>query len=263
MTTEGIYAEHSGEGPLLLLIPGGNGDAGPYAPIRRALSDAFTVVAYDRRGFSRSRLAGPLEQRFDQDVQDAADLIDAYRPDGTAYVFGSSSGAILGLHLLTRYPEKVNRLVAHEPPLVGLLDDADHWYAFFEEVAATARQSGARQAMQQFSAAVGMRTQTAPVGVQLPEEVMEMVRRMDANLEFFVEQELTNYTRRAPDRAALEAQRDKVVLAGGRESREFVPYRPNLILAEWLGLRVQDYPGDHIGYVTDPGFAAALRKDLL
>jgi hypothetical protein len=42
-----------------------------------------------------------------------------------------------------------------------------------------------------------------------------------------------------------------------------VPYRPNLILAEWLGLRVQDYPGDHVGYVTDPGFAAALRKDLL
>jgi pimeloyl-ACP methyl ester carboxylesterase len=260
MTTEGIYVERSGEGPLLLLIPGGNGDAGPYSPIRHALAEDFTVVAYDRRGFSRSRLEGPLEHRFEQDVQDAADLIDAYSRDGTASVFGSSSGAIIGLHLLTRHPEKVTKLVAHEPPLVGLLPDAADWYAFFERIAAIGRESGARQAMQQFAAAVGMRTQPAPVGVHVAEEMM---RRMDANLEFFLEQELSDYSRRAPDRADLVAQRDKVVLAGGRESREAVPYRPNLILAEWLGLRVQDYPGDHIGYVTDPGFAAALRKDLL
>jgi hypothetical protein len=91
-----------------------------------------------------------------------------------------------------------------------------------------------------------------------------MMRRMNGNLELFLEQELSDYTRRVPDRAGLAAQRDKIVLAGGGESREFVPYRPNLILAEWLGLRVHDYPGDHIGYATEPaGFASALRKDLL
>ena len=91
-----------------------------------------------------------------------------------------------------------------------------------------------------------------------------MMRRMDANLEFFLEQELTSYPRRVPERTDLVAQRDKLVLAGGRESREHLPYRPNLILAEWLGLAVHDYPGDHIGYVTEPaGFASALRADLL
>jgi pimeloyl-ACP methyl ester carboxylesterase len=262
LTDDGIYYDSAGEGPLLLLIPGGNGDAGPYGLMLRLLSDRFRVLAYDRRGFSRSKLAGPLQARFDQDVQDAADLIDAFG-GGTAYVFGSSSGAILGLHLVTRHPEKVQRLVAHEPPLVGLLPDADEWFEFFEKVAKTGRDDGAEAAMQRFAVATGQRAQRPPAGVQLPDEVVEMIRRMDGNLEFFLEQELTDYTRREPDRAALVAQRDKVTLAGGRESREFVPYRPNLILAEWLGLHVHDYPGDHIGYVTEPaGFATALRADL-
>jgi len=259
----GIYYETAGDGPLVLLIPGGNGDAGPYGPLLRLLSDRFRVVAYDRRGFSRSELAGPLEERFEQDIRDAVDLIDALSGDGMAYVFGSSSGAILGLHLLTRHPEKVRRLIAHEPPLVGLLPDADDWFAFFEKVTQTGRREGAQVAMQQFSAAVGLRIQRPQVGVQLPDEVVEMMRRMDANQEFFLEQELTNYTRREPDRAGLAAQRDKLVLAGGRAAREAVPYRPNLILAEWLGLRVHDYPGDHIGYVTEPAeFAATLSADL-
>lgn len=262
---DGIYYESAGrpEDPLLLLIPGGNGDAGPYGPLLRMLSDRFHVVAYDRRGFSRSTLAGPVDQRFDQDIEDAAGLIDVLSPDGQAAVFGSSSGAILGLHLLTRHPERVRRLVAHEPPLVGLLPDGDEWFEFFAKVAHIGRTEGAQVAMQQFNAAVGLQTQGPPVGVQLPDEVMEMIRRMEANLEFFQEHELTDYPRRAPDRAELAAQRDKLVLAGGLQSREFVPYRPNLILAEWLGLRVHDYPGDHIGYVTEaPGFAAALRTDL-
>jgi hypothetical protein len=29
-----------------------------------------------------------------------------------------------------------------------------------------------------------------------------------------------------------------------------VPYRPNLVLAERLGLAVSDFPGDHTGYAT-------------
>ena len=112
--------------------------------------------------------------------------------------------------------------------------------------------------MQRFNATIGLRTQGPPVGDNFLPEVVEMLRRMDANLEFFLEQRDDRLHAAEPDRADLAAQRDKVALAGGRESREFVPYRPNLILAEWLGLRVQDYPGDHIGDVTEPaGFAAS------
>lgn len=50
MSTD-LYREVRGAGPVLLLIPGGNGDAGFYEPFAKALSGDFTVISYDRRGF--------------------------------------------------------------------------------------------------------------------------------------------------------------------------------------------------------------------
>src|SRR5438270_13092410 len=55
-----LYSEVHGSGPVLLLIPGGNGDAGGYQPLTQALAGRYTVVSYDRRGFGRSP-AGSVE----------------------------------------------------------------------------------------------------------------------------------------------------------------------------------------------------------
>jgi pimeloyl-ACP methyl ester carboxylesterase len=54
--TEGaeIYCERRGNGPLLLLITGGMGDAGFYSSAADILADEFTVLNYDRRCNSRS-----------------------------------------------------------------------------------------------------------------------------------------------------------------------------------------------------------------
>jgi len=43
------------------------------------------------------------------------------------------------------------------------------------------------------------------------------------------------------------------MLAGGEESRDTFPYRPNVVLAVRLGSSVVDFPGDHTGYAYDPG----------
>ena len=129
MSTD-LYTEVRGAGPVLLLIPGGNGDAGFYEPFAKALSGDFTVVTYDRRGFSRSPVTGPVDddRLLDIDVDDARSLLKSV-DDGSGYVFGSSAGAIVALHLLTRHPDDVRMVVAHEPPLVRLLPDADHYVA--------------------------------------------------------------------------------------------------------------------------------------
>jgi pimeloyl-ACP methyl ester carboxylesterase len=55
-----LYYETHGSGPLLLLIPGASGTVGGFAGGEH-LAAQYTVVAYDRRGFSRSRLAGPQD----------------------------------------------------------------------------------------------------------------------------------------------------------------------------------------------------------
>src|SRR5437879_3223234 len=53
-----LYFETRGSGPLMLLIPGANGDANAFPPFANLLANEFTVVTYDRRGYTRSMLDG-------------------------------------------------------------------------------------------------------------------------------------------------------------------------------------------------------------
>jgi pimeloyl-ACP methyl ester carboxylesterase len=43
---------------------------------------------------------------------------------GPVEVFGSSGGAVTGLQLVAAHPEEVTTLIAHEPPIIGVLPDA-------------------------------------------------------------------------------------------------------------------------------------------
>jgi pimeloyl-ACP methyl ester carboxylesterase len=260
-----LHYEVRGSGPILLLIPGGNGDAGPYAPLAGLMADRFTVVAYDRRGFSRSRLDDPTdvpEDRLGVDVADAIVLLDEVGrdidDDRAAYVFGSSSGAIVGLEILGRHPTRIQTLVAHEPPLISLLPDGDEVFSFFDEVYETSKRDGVDAAMAQFSARVGLDSEF-PDTEGMPPEVADMIHRMHANNAFFLEHELRQYTKIVPDYARLQPESAKIMLVGGVESRDFLPYRPNVVLGERLARDVIDLPGDHVGYVTAPvDFAHAL-----
>ena len=133
-----LHYDKSGEGPPLVFVAGGQGSGVVYAAAAEQLKDRFTVVTYDRRGFSGSTLKGPLDddRRLETDAQDVARLVD-HVGLGPATVFGSSSGAIVGLTVLSRHPEAVSTLVAHEPPALRHLPDPEAWIARDEEVYAT------------------------------------------------------------------------------------------------------------------------------
>jgi pimeloyl-ACP methyl ester carboxylesterase len=129
-----IYFERRGSGPGLLVISGGGGDAGNYSDLADSLADEYTVLTYDRRGNSRSRLrADPTKLRVEEQSADARAVLD-HNGIGSASVFGSSGGAVIGLDLAARSPHTVELLVAHEPPVISVLDDADRWFAFFGEL---------------------------------------------------------------------------------------------------------------------------------
>jgi len=141
-----LYYEVAGSGQVLLMIPGAPADAGIFAPIATALADRYTVVSYDWRGSSRSPTdepPGDLPAGVPMQLQadDAADLIAAVA-ERPAYVLGCSGGALVGLELVTRHPELVDTLVAHEPPAMNLLPDAAAWRAAFQEVHETYRRDG-------------------------------------------------------------------------------------------------------------------------
>jgi pimeloyl-ACP methyl ester carboxylesterase len=258
-----IHYERAGSGPLLLMITGGNGDAGTFAQVAALLAADHTVVTYDRRGFARSPLVEPPDgRRYDDDVADAARLID-HLGDGPADVFGSSSGAIVGLALLSRYPDRVRRLVAHEPPAFTLLPDRTA-LDILDRVHELAGREGTEEAMRTFSGAMGLgEMPPMPDRADLPPPVVEMIERIQRNLAFWMEHELRQYPSAPVDVAALEAAKDKLVLAGGADSHDTLPYQPNTVLAERLGQPVVDFPGGHVGYVVHPAeFAARLRAVL-
>jgi pimeloyl-ACP methyl ester carboxylesterase len=261
-----LHLETRGSGPRLLFVVGGNGDSAIYDGVAAALADRFTVATYDRRGFARSPLLAPVEDhaRIAADADDARRLI-AHLGGGPAHVFGSSSGAIVVLELVARHPEVVATAVAHEPPIATLLPDSAEWLAFFDSVQETYRAEGLWPAMARFGAAVGSggAADGPPPDVELPQSVVEMMGRVEANMTFWMEHELRQYPRYVPDLDALGAARDRIVPAGGQESRGHMPYRPNLVLAERLGLQVVDFVGDHVGYATHPTEFASQLGALL
>ncbi|RCH66997.1 alpha/beta fold hydrolase [Streptomyces sp. SDr-06] len=257
--------EVRGSGPVLLLIPGGGGDAGIFEPVADALADRFTVVTYDPRGHSRSPLDGPeVDQRVEEQADDAYRLLAHVAPDGApAHVFGTSSGAIVAVELLTRHPERLARVVAHEPVLVDLLPDAAEQHAFFASVVATFHRAGVAAAMAEMGAGCGEERGDKPDFSGLSPRMAETFGRVAGNAAFFLGRILGPFSGHVPDLARLDAQAGKLVPAAGWASHGLRLYRPAAKLAERYGTELAEFPGGHVGVVTHPAPFALKLGELL
>lgn len=108
-----LYAEVRGEGPPVLIIPGGAEDAEGWRPVAERL-DGCTVVTYDRCGTLRSGREDWPGGGANQHADDAAGLLDALGLHH-AIVFGASSGGVVAVQLAIRHPASVRRVLAYEP----------------------------------------------------------------------------------------------------------------------------------------------------
>ncbi len=114
-----LFYEVTGRGDPLVLVHPSWGDHHSWDPVVTALGDSFEVVVYDRRGHSQSeRPAGPGSVQ--EDADDLAELIDALGL-APAHVVANSFGSIVALNAAIRRPDVFATLVAHEPPLLGML----------------------------------------------------------------------------------------------------------------------------------------------
>ncbi|MEU3613261.1 alpha/beta hydrolase [Streptomyces sp. NPDC006872] len=259
-----LYYETRGSGPVLLLIPGGAGDAGLYAGMAPELAARYTVVSYDPRGLSRSPLDGPADTPHADDADeqvrvwsdDARRLLDLLSPGDDAVVFGCSSGAVVAVDLLARHPERLRRVVAHEPPLLELLADPVPHRALFAEVREIFRAEGAGPAMARLAEGLAdgaARQAPAQSATELPPDIQEMAVRMHTNIPVFLGRVLRPFSSALPDLAALRPVAHKLVPAAGRDSRRQLPlYGPAERLAELLGRELVEFPGGHLGAVESP-----------
>ena len=262
-----LYTETRGAGPLLLFVVGGNGDPAVFSGVADRLAGHFSVVTYARRGFVGSPVDGPVDDanRIATDVEDAVALI-ARHGGGPARVFGTSSGAIVALDLVARHPELVSTVVVHEPPILELLDDPNAWAERLADVFATYETAGLWPAMAQFGHLVGLGRPTAPPPrADSAAEIAAIRARAEDNMTFWMEHEFRQYPAYHPDLGALAAVAEKIVPAGGRDSREngSMPFLPVIALARRLGRDIAEFPGGHVGYGEHPGDFASRLGQLL
>ncbi|MET9922426.1 alpha/beta hydrolase [Streptomyces sp. NPDC006435] len=278
-----LYHEVRGEGPLLLLLPGGSADAGIYDRMAARLADRWTVATLDPRGYSRSVIDGGTgEQRVAVQSEDAYRLIELLAPDGgPVSVFGASSGAIVALDLLARHPGRLHRVVAHEPPLVELLPDPERGRRLFASVRDSFRAGGVAAALATMTEGLmasapssppvretAAKTETEPRMEPEPVEQTvreaEAVQRMHANLPVFLEHVLCSFSGHTLDLEALARGGRKLVVGVGAESGTLLTAVPGPRLADRAGGGLVEFPGGHTGSSEHPeAFAARLRSVLL
>ncbi|WP_327137703.1 alpha/beta hydrolase [Streptomyces sp. NBC_01340] len=256
-----------GSGPLLLIIPGGAGHPMGLEGAVARLSERFTVVTYDPLGLSRGPLDGPVEdQRVEVWSDRAHQLLDSLLPDGgSAYVFGMSSGGIVALDLLARHPERLRRVVAHEPPSIGVLPDAARQHAMITEVYEIHRTEGVAAAAARLGAGLeGRSWEPGPRPASAVADGGESARNtQNTPMDILLGHVLRPFTSHVLDLDALKGLSSRLTLGAGSDSRGQLPFRTAALLAELSGGDFVEFPGGHLGVLQHPvAFADRLTEAL-
>ena len=243
----------------------------------RTLASHFpdrTVVTYDPRGLGRStRKDGRVDNAPTVQVDDVHAVIEALGA-GPVEMFASSGGAVTALALVAAYPDDVTTLVAHEPPVIPVLPDAE---------AAERARAGFRDAYEAKGPSAGMAAfiamtswrgeftddyfaQPAPDPVLFGMSTADDGSRDDPLLSDR-SWAVSSYR---PDVDALSAATTRVIIAVGEESLGTFTGRTSVAMAELLGQQATVFPSHHggflggeFGYAGQPeAFARRLRHVL-
>ena len=270
----------SGTRPVLLIIGSPMGAAG-FVTLAGHFADR-TVVTYDPRGSGRSqRTDGALETTPDEHADDLHRLITALTsaPDsapGSAPVdiFATSGGAVNALVLVSKHPEQVRTLIAHEPPASRELPDSGPVLAASVDIHDTYQRAGFGPAMAKFIAMVSQRgpfpadyadrPDPDPAAFGLPTQ--DDGSRSDP----LVGQNMISCSHYEHDFGALRAAPTRVVIGVGEESGQMVPGRAAAAGAGRGGTDPVTFPGGHDGFLggefgrtgKPDAFAAIVRSVL-
>jgi pimeloyl-ACP methyl ester carboxylesterase len=122
-----LHYEERGQGAPILCIHGGGSSAVMWEEAVDRLARLGRVIAYDRRGCSRSERPKPYEQTsVAEQADDAAALLDALGAE-PAVVIGRSYGGAVAVDLTLRHPHSVRALILLEGDALGLSPAGLEW----------------------------------------------------------------------------------------------------------------------------------------
>lgn len=265
-----LYYHKVGKGPVLICIPGANGTGDIFMPMAKYLADHFTVIAVDRRGYGNSQLTAPLpaevanaknNYRVKRDAKDIKAIAEHESKDAPVYILGSSSGAIVAMHVLKEYPEIVKKITFHEPPINTFLPNAQYWKDQNETIVQIENEKGMPEAMAYFGKTLNIAPIDAEMMSKPPEEDADISAQRITEMQNWFEYEMRQYTSSDIGIEDLKPYADKITLLNGEASKGSFPQEVNDYIAKQLNIRIIEIPGGHLGYVQDPeGFSHVLLK---
>ena len=241
-----------GRPPLFMI--GQPMDAGGFTALASYFPDR-TVVTYDPRGLGRStRSDGRVDHTPVVQAGDVHAVIEALGA-GPVEMFASSGGAVTALALVAAHPDDVTTLVAHEPPMIPVLPDAE---------AAERAIIGVRNAYQAKGSGAGMAAFIAMTSWQ-GEFTDDFFAQPPADPAMFGLPAEDDGTRDDPllsdrsaavsgyhpDTAALAAAPTRIVVGVGEETGNSFTGRTAAATAALLGQQATVFPSHHGGFV-DP-----------
>lgn len=259
-----LHYQVQGAGPMLLISQSGEGDADRSTDLVARLTDSYSVITYDRRGLSRSRLDAPEQGATLAEHADDVHRLLAALTDAPALMLGCSLGAVIGLHTALRHPGQIGTLVAHEPVAPRLLPDRERTHHERELTALQDlyRQGGLGAALPEIARTLGIDPTTADKEPGLTPQPMN-ARRL-ANFDHFIRHDFTAIVHDTLDTAALAGMGTRVVPATGRTTpRTVFDHLCAASLAELVGHELVEFPGGHNGNTTHPAAYAARLREIL
>jgi pimeloyl-ACP methyl ester carboxylesterase len=253
-----------GTGPHLLLIPGAPGNRIVFQNAVEPLAKHFTVTTYDRRGYSKSIMIGPqnYSKRLAADAADAAALIRHVSGGEGAFIFGSSSGAIVAEHVVLHHPEVVRKCLLHEPPSLAVFPNLEKAADIFENVIYPLyRAQGPEPALKMFFTLLPV--DERDYAAQLVPCGLDATAEMRGDIATWFERELVSYPKSDLDIEGLKAKKDKLVGCVGTLSKGTLGGAPIMMLSELVGCELHEVKGGHIGYGTYPQEFTDLMVKLL
>ena len=237
--------------PILFMI-GQPMTAGGFGALAAHLPER-TVVTYDPRGLGRSsRRDGRLDNTPELQAADVHAVIEALGA-GPAEVFASSGGAVTALELATAHPESVTTVVAHEPPLIGIVPDAEAAERARAEVRDAYEARGENAGMAAFIVMTSWQGEYDDTYFAQP-PVDPAAFGMPAGDDGSRDSPLLSDRSWAissyrPDAAALMSGSPRIVIAIGEESAGAFTDRSARALADMLGVKPTIFPSHHGGFL--------------
>ena len=280
-----LFCRREGSGPTLLLIHGVACDSEFFRETSAILAEHFTVISYDRRGYSRSVVAeGETDFSVWAHAEDAAEIIraeqkrqaeeglcpaeaeqqsdgcSAGQSDGKAdqstgvFVAGCSAGGAVTAALATKYPELVRQVFLHEPLMRGSGELAEEQDAFWEKLRKGAEKHRIITCMMHFVNAMGgMNRDKAG-------QSMEQQSRNLKNLELFLDKEMDSFSNLKLDDFDISVP---VTVACGSDDRTGMFHRSAYQAAEAKGWKHLTVPGYHNFASDEPeAFAKCLIEEF-